>query len=277
MGYKESWNFMSHWFPKVENCGIRVPKTIIIPVEDKAFYEHCYMEHVDADLEYFMAFVKERVMPKIKDARLGLLFLKNSVFSNKFDARTCMPANADYASIALAIIGINYGALMVESGGENEIVVRERIWTDSAEIPTIYNGLPLQPEFRVFYDFDTKKVLYSVNYWDFDYVYPHLYDATDKIVFESQKEKLERVYAEKHEEVERLVADHMENVNGLIGQWSVDILLDCEGTYWLIDMAVAQRSAYWHELEDEKKSEEEKYKALALSADDIIVKKEDAE
>ena len=37
MGYKESWNFMSHWFPKVENCGIRVPKTIIIPVEDKAF------------------------------------------------------------------------------------------------------------------------------------------------------------------------------------------------------------------------------------------------
>lgn len=258
MSYKESDNFFSNWFPKIENCGIRVPRSIIIPGEDKQFYEHCYMEHVEKDLEYFMAFAKEKIIPKIKEAKFGLLFMKNSVFSNKFDARTCMPMS-DYVSIAMAIAGINYGALMVESGGENEVVVRERIWTDLGEIPTIYNGLPLQPEFRVFYDFDTRKVLYSVNYWDYDYVYPHLYDATDKIVFASQREKLDRVFTEKHEEVERLVAEHMLNVEGLSGQWSVDILLDCKGEYWLIDMAVAQRSAYWHELEEDRKAQEEKY------------------
>lgn len=259
MSYKESDNFFSNWFPKIENCGIRVPRSIIIPVEDKQFYEHCYMEHVEKDLEYFMAFAKEKIIPKIKEAKFGLLFMKNSVFSNKFDARTCMPVNTDYASIALAIIGINCGALCVESGGENEVVVRERIWTDLGEIPTIYNGLPLQPEFRVFYDFDTRKVLYSVNYWNYDYVYPHLYDATDRIVFASQREKSDRVFTEKHEDVERMVAEHMLNVEGLGGQWSVDILLDCKGEYWLIDMAVAQRSAYWHELEAEKKAQEEKY------------------
>lgn len=276
MNYKESDNFFSNWFPKIENCGIKVPRSIIIPIEDKEFFEHMYMEHVEQDLKYFLNFSKTVVMQKIKEARLGLLFLKNSVFSNKFDARTCMPMN-DYVSVAQAIAGINYGALMVDSGGENEIIVRERIWTDLGEIPTIYNGLPLQPEFRVFYDFDTRKVLYSANYWDYDYVYPHLYDATDKIVFASQREKLDRIFAEKHEDVENLVSDHMTNVDGLSGQWSVDILLDCKGEYWLIDMAVAQRSAYWHELEADKKAQEEKYKSFVLSEDDIIVKKEDAE
>ena len=37
----------------------------------------------------------------------------------------------------------------------------------------------------------------------------------------------------------------MKRVNGLNGQWSVDILMDESGTLWLIDMAIAQRSAYW--------------------------------
>ena len=272
MSYKESDNYFSNWFPKVENCGIKVPRSIIIPVDDKEFFEHMYMEHVEQDLEYFLNFSKTVVMPKIKEARFGLLFLKYSVFSNKFDARTCMPMN-NYVSVAQAIAGINYGALMVESGGENEIIVRERIWTDSSEIPTIYNGLPLQPEFRVFYDFDAKKVLYSVNYWQYDYVYPHLYDATDKIVFANQREKLDRIFDEKHEEVEKLVADHMPNVEGLSGRWSVDILLDCKGTYWLIDMEVAQRSAYWHEVEDARKAEEEKYRSFALNAEDIIMER----
>lgn len=269
MSYKESDNFFSNWFPKVENCGIKVPKSIIIPIEDKEFFEHMYMEHVEQDLEYYLNFAKTVVMPKIEEAGLGLLFLKNSVFSNKFDARTCMPVD-DYVAVAQAIAGINYGALCVDSGGEQEIIVRQRIWTDSSKIPTIYNGLPLQPEFRVFYDFDAKKVLYSVNYWDYDYVYPHLYDATDKIVFASQKEKLEHIFSERREEVEKLISDHMPNVEGLSGQWSVDILLDCEGTFWLIDMAVAQRSAYWHEVEDARKAEEEKYKTFELSAEDII-------
>ena len=31
----------------------------------------------------------------------------------------------------------------------------------------------------------------------------------------------------------------------LIGNWSVDILLDEKGDFWLIDMAIAENSAYW--------------------------------
>lgn len=38
----------------------------------------------------------------------------------------------------------------------------------------------------------------------------------------------------------------------LIGNWSVDILLDEKGDFWLIDMAIAENSAYWDKRKVEK-------------------------
>ena len=49
------------------------------------------------------------------------------------------------------------------------------------------------------------------------------------------------------ETVEQLVSKHMKSTEGLSGQWSIDILEDEAGKFWLIDMAIAQRSAYWDE------------------------------
>lgn len=80
---------------------------------------------------------------------------------------------------------------------------------------------------------------------DYDYVYPHLYHATDKIIFEHERERLEGVYAHFKDAVQDKVADAMQNVQGLTGQWSVDVLMDEREKFWLIDMAIAQRSAYW--------------------------------
>ena len=79
-----------------------------------------------------------------------------------------------------AIININYAAMCCGAdmgGGCNELVVRERILHDARVTPCIYSGLPLRSEFRVFYDFDLKKVLFTANYWEYDYIYEHLYDC----------------------------------------------------------------------------------------------------
>lgn len=46
----------------------------------------------------------------------------------------------------------------------------------------------------MFYDFDTRKPIFTANYWDYDYVYPHLHDATDKIVFEHERERIEGAF-----------------------------------------------------------------------------------
>lgn len=138
-----------------------------------------------------------------------------------------------------------YEAICCGAEGADEIVVRKFIESSVGMTPCIYNGLPLRPEFRVFYDFDARKPIFTANYWDYDYVYPHLYHATDKIIFEHERERLEGVYAHFKDAVQDKVADAMQNVQGLTGQWSVDVLMDEREKFWLIDMAIAQRSAYW--------------------------------
>ena len=73
-----------------------------------------------------------------------------------------------------------------------------------------------------------------------------MYEATDKIIFEHEREKIENAFEKNKDKVQQLVADAMKNVEGLDGKWSVDVLLDEKGGFWLIDMAVAQQSAYWN-------------------------------
>ena len=260
----ESLNLFSHWFPKIENCGIEVPKSVVIPVPPELF-KSFYLEHYKEDIENIQKFVDEKVMPAVKEAGLfGPLFVKNGTFSNKFDASKgpmCF-----YYDLAEHIAIVMYESICADAYGESEIVVRERVLYDSRTVPCIYNGLPLRPEFRVFYDFDLKKVLFTVNYWDYDYVYPHLYGLTDKIIFDAMREKMEDTFIGYKDLVEEMVAEAMKNVEGLEGPWSIDIMMtgyhegdSCnlgeeacnpfdvklEPRFYLIDMALAERSAYW--------------------------------
>lgn len=62
----------------------------------------------------------------------------------------------------------------------------------------------------------------------------------------------EGAYKKHKDSVQAMVADAMQNVHGLTGQWSVDILMDEEDKFWLIDMAIAQRSAYWEMRPDKE-------------------------
>lgn len=234
-------NNFSFWFPKVEHCGIRVPRSIIIPVGDEMIHHFC-MEQ-SGDYEAILCFVKNNVEPAVKEAKFGLCFVKNGTFSNKFDAsHSCLPQPG---SLTEAIININYGALCTGAGGEGEIVIRERIPHDARVTPCIYHGLPFRTEFRVFYDFDDQQVIFVANYWDYDYVYPHLHDVTDRIIFEHQREKMESKFEALKDKAAQTVAEAMKNVSGLDGAWSVDLLLDEKDEFWLIDMAVAEQSAYW--------------------------------
>ena len=239
-------NLFSKWWPAVKDCGIKVPKSTVFPVPSELI-KHFYMEKPDEDIAAVQAWVDGTVSPGLKEAGLqGLLFVKNGDFSNKFDAdRSCMVRQDELTD---AIININYAAMCCGAdmgGGCNELVVRERILHDARVTPCIYSGLPLRSEFRVFYDFDLKKVLFTANYWEYDYIYEHLYDVTDRIIFDHERERLENTFREKKEAAEALVAEHMVNVEGLSGPWSVDLMMTEDGEMYLIDMAVAEQSAYW--------------------------------
>lgn len=247
-------NDFSFWFPKIKDCGINVPKTFyakLPPYENddgevERLYRAFYMDSREEDMDVIERWVEKDIIPELKQMDLtGHLFVKNARFSNKFDANgSCNIYGV--RDLARAISRVNYGALCCGADGIDEIVVRKFIEYNSRETPCIYNGLPLRSEFRVFYDFDSQSPIFTVDYWDFDYVYPHLYDATDRIVFEHEKGRLEKNYLQHWHDIQDVVSSAMKNnVNGLTGHWSIDILLDESNTLWLIDMAIAQTSAYW--------------------------------
>lgn len=245
--YEKSVNDFSFWFPKVKDCGIKVPRTFIKelnPDPNDLLQRKFFMENPDEDLAYIREWVKMELIPELKKERLvGQIFVKNARFSNKFQAkRNCIHAGT--AFLAEGIAEINYAALLLGAYGTHEIVVREFIDYDKKNTPCIYDGLPLRPEFRVFYDFDARKPIFTANYWDYDYCYPCFWEATDKIIFNHERDRIETSFRKNKDYVQRLVADAMQNVE-LSGQWSIDILMDEKEEFWLIDMAVAQQSAYW--------------------------------
>lgn len=173
--------------------------------------------------------------------------IKNGCFSNKFDFNTCL---ATKENLAKQLWEINYNSAMYETGGYTELVVREMI-PNHFEYPTIYNGMSLREEVRVFYNLDEKKIEYIVDYWDYEYCYKNLC-KTDKIIFdwfhnktagrdESHKLKLENIKTTICEKINTLKFD-----NNLKGIWSIDFLNDDIDLY-LIDMARGFRSAYWDE------------------------------
>lgn len=47
---------------------------------------------------------------------------------------------------------------------------------------SIYNEIPLNTEFRIFYDFENNKVLGIYNYWDTETMPDNLYNQDDLIV-----------------------------------------------------------------------------------------------
>lgn len=244
-------NNLSNWYPKVKDCGIRQPKTFIKKVPEeivKAFF----MEDYDKDTDKIYHWVKEDLIAGIPKDMSALIFLKNGGFSNKFDAGTCL-IRTDPITLTRALIEINYNALLLGADGCTEAVIRDRIPSDNCKTPCIYNGLPLQNEYRVFYDFDKKEVLYAVNYWDPETCQEAISrNATDKIIYEHVIGDLIKHYNEKVAEVKDLCRKHLNETEGLTGIWSVDILEDHTGEFWLIDMALAFTSAYWDPAKIEK-------------------------
>lgn len=240
-------NCFSYWFPKIEKAGFLTPKTVFATVP-KDIRIHAY-DKDGSGKEFIQKWMKTEILPMAKEAGIPLekLFIKNSTYSHKFDAdNSCFCSQRDIAEHFYRIMQEDD---MMDVGGNCEIVVRERIPFNSRQTPTIYNGLPLRPEFRVFYDFDDRNAIFCANYWDFDYVAPHIFNRTDKIVFEGMRKELQESFEAYSDIIMAMVEKKMATVEGLHGPWSVDFMLaeDYRGQkkLYLIDMAVAEQSAYW--------------------------------
>lgn len=258
---RDAMNAFPFWFEKIkhiESDVLKLPKSIYIPVPaetQRAFY----MERPE-DRSVIDDFVEHTVRPAMQAANIGLCFLKNGCYSHKFDAKSaCLPLMSNLSN---AVMTIMYEAMLrcgFQYDGTECLVVRERIQHKSNATPCIYNGLPFRPEYRVFYDFDTKKPIFTIDYWQKDYVYDKLYDLTDKLIFNAWYDGHIRPEFEKNQGfVTQAVVNAMCQADDLHGPWSVDIMQDEAGRFWLIDMAVAELSAYWERRPDSWKNAHEK-------------------
>lgn len=186
------------------------------------------------------------------------IFVRHGASSNKFDARNTIVRDAEINDLGEYLI-YNHSldaAMWLQAGcygkgSSVEWVVREHI-EDTEGNPTIYHGLPLHTEFRVFIDCDTDTVLGCANYWDPDTMIEHFasraerfHDADalhDQVTYMANKDRL----CQRYEDNYRQVMDEMEKIipdMNLSGQWSIDVMMNGKD-FWIIDMALAQNSTF---------------------------------
>lgn len=128
----------------------------------------------------------------------------------------------------------------------NEWVLREYI-KDKEHNPTIYNGLPLHTEYRVFVDFDADEVLGISPYWRADVMKGKFKNAStpqerhDYVIYQMHEDILQSRY----DDSARMILEEIKKILPaveLVGQWSVDVMRNGDD-YYIIDMALAENSA----------------------------------
>jgi hypothetical protein len=248
---KENPNNFSNWYPNFVASGrLRTPKSVGYRMPDELF-SCTFLENPD-DIERLLEWIEREILPSILSdfPKESNIFFKNGCFSNKFDfANSCLitPEEKTAEGILRHILNIEEPALCFDTRGYLEFVAREWI-QPMPGTPTIYNGMPLRPEIRVFYDFGTKELLYDKFYWDWDYCSPRILGTEDADEYSEAYPVIENEYLANRSWALEEIKNALATVEEMEGIWSIDFLLNrTENGYelWMIDAADAWESAYW--------------------------------
>ena len=264
-------NSMGRWLPEIVKAldgEFLIPKTTIVKlpltVLQMAHLDYFSLTQTTKDIVNRWAEEVFELDPK------GDYFIKTGTYSSKFDFRNCRVKDPDeIKEIGEYLLFIHSQALQMAGplaqpriygvSTTNEWVVREYIKDDEGN-PTIYHGLPLHTEYRVFVDFDTDEIIGYVPYWEPQTMYKRFNKEADKdsadmvhdsVIFLSHENTLMKRYEDHLDDVLRRVGKLIPKV-GLTGQWSVDIMLNGDDL-WLIDMAIAENSAFYDCVPEEKR------------------------
>lgn len=187
-------------------------------------------------------------------------FIKTGTFSSKFDFRNAkVTKGQEVSELGSYLWYIQSQANQMASplnnnviygvSSNNEWVVREFI-DDKENNPTIYNGLPLHTEYRVFVDFDKEEIIGISPYWHPEVMKENFLDIGvsapiqknhDYINYINHEDTLMKRYEENKDLVVSEISKLLKDCR-LKGQWSIDVMQN-GSDFWLIDMARASESA----------------------------------
>ncbi len=229
MGLEDSkLNSMFYWYPKIKELPIPQPKTemIHIPKASELFRSVC-----DGDWSYFEPF-KEEVIET--SAKIGYpQFIRTDQASGKHEwDRSCyVEKKEDLISHIGRVVEFNeFAGIGLPYVG---FAFREYIPMDS-KFTAFWGNLPINPERRYFVQ--DGEVLCHHGYW--------IEDCIKEPSIENWKEVLKKLNHQTIEETTllgkyaRMVSEQFK------GAWSVDFCKAKDGTWYLIDMALAEDS--WH-------------------------------
>lgn len=257
-------NTMSNWLFAIKEVVdqtnfFKIPRTRIIKVPLALLQSTRVYEY--QDLSPLSLEIINRYTQKVFDLDVKKdYFIKTGTFSSKFDFRNAkVTKGQEVSELGSYLWYIQHQANQMASplnnrviygvSSNNEWVVREFI-DDKENNPTIYNGLPLHTEYRVFVDFDTEKVLGISPYWHPEVMKENFLDIGvsspiqknhDYINYINHEETLMNRYKENKDLVVSEVSKLLKDCK-LKGQWSIDIMQN-GSDFWLIDMARASESA----------------------------------
>lgn len=185
-------------------------------------------------------------------------FVKTGTFSSKFDFRNALvQGEQEVRELGQYLLFIHHQALQMASPLNNrtiygastttEWVVREFI-EDLEDNPTIYKGMPLHTEYRVFVDFDNDELLGVSPYWREDVMKKsfssgHIDDHKkhDYVIYKMHEDKLYERYNKNVDKIKSEIKKLMKNID-LKGQWSIDVMQN-KNDFYIIDMSLAANSA----------------------------------
>ena len=258
-------NSMGYWLPKLMNgvkyqTFFKVPETTIIkvPMTLLQLTRQDYMELTTTTMEIVNRYCR-RVFGLDLEKEY---FIKTGTYSSKFDFRNAhVKGPKEVSELGEYLLFIHFQALQMASplaspciygvSTTNEWVVREFI-KDKENNPWIYKGMPLHTEYRVFVDFDSKRVIGKNPYWDPDVMkqrFGHEEDADsphnihDYIIYKAHEETLMKRYNENADMVVEGLEKMLPDID-LHGQWSIDVMQNGDD-FWIIDMALAENSAFY--------------------------------
>lgn len=232
-------NSLAFWFPKVEKCGLPVPRTRIVTTE--------------ADLSRLL----DGKTPDGYDDFMGRLgaaveevgapcFLRTGHGSGKHEwVDTCyvgQKAKLGYHVWAL----VEWSHLVDIMGLPTDVwAVRELIETKPL-FHAFRGHMPITREFRAFADDDEVETI--LPYWP-----PGAIERPDAEDWHVRLHEASTISLDEYVLLSSFALEAVKAVGG--GYWSVDFLQDCDGLWWLTDMADGERSYKWTDDEPAKYEE----------------------
>lgn len=288
---------MGNWLPKmtaaVDECGFfKIPATKIIkvPLSMLQLTKQVEYERLTPTTKALVNDYCHRVFELNDDETY---FIKTGIHCSKQDFRNAVVTGAkEVREMGEYFLFLHQQAIAMAyplsrpciygAGTTVEWVVREHI-KDVENNMTIYHGLPLHTEYRVFVDFDTDEVLGIHNYWDPDLMLSHFRERLDAearyygyadtdaflhadipaedidvdarhdyVTYTANRERLCRRYNENKDLVTEKVGEFLPLCENMHGQWALDIMQNGDD-FWFIDAAPAETCTFYKATVPEEK------------------------